>query len=75
MFKIESDDRFSEHHLFKLFGRNILFNVETILSYEVTPLVHDLVTLLSISHKCVMVESAETLLNFPVVISIMEIEC
>lgn len=33
----------AEFHLFQRFGKNILFNVETMLFYEVTPLVCDLV--------------------------------
>jgi uncharacterized protein len=37
----------TEFHLFQRFGKNILFNVETMLFYEVTPLVRDLVTKLS----------------------------
>jgi uncharacterized protein len=41
------DFRLSEFHLFMRLGKNILFNGETMLFYEVTPLVHDLVTLLS----------------------------
>lgn len=37
----------AESHLFQRFDKNILFNVETMLFYEVTPLVRDLVTRLS----------------------------
>ena len=36
-----------EFHLFQRFGKSILFNVETMLFYVVTPLVYDLVTQLS----------------------------
>jgi len=41
----------AELHLFRMFGKSILFNVETMLFYEVTSLVHDLVTLLSDDHR------------------------
>lgn len=37
----------AEFHLFQRFGKSILFNVETMLFYEVTPLVCDLVSSLS----------------------------
>lgn len=32
-----------DHHLFHRFGKDILFNVESMLFYEVTPVVADLV--------------------------------
>jgi len=34
----------TEHHLFQRFGKNILFNIETMLFYEATPVVSDLVS-------------------------------
>lgn len=37
----------AEHHLFNRLGKTILFNGETMLFYEVTPLVFDLMTLLA----------------------------
>lgn len=37
----------AEFHVFRMFQKNILFNVDTMLFYEVTPIVYDLVTLLS----------------------------
>ena len=37
----------AEFHLFQKLGKSILFNVETLLCYEVTPVVEDLVTRLS----------------------------
>jgi uncharacterized protein len=37
----------AEHHLFTMFGRDILFNVDTMIFYEVTPLLRDLVGALS----------------------------
>ncbi len=33
----------AEHHLFELFGKRILFNVETMLYYEVTPVVSKII--------------------------------
>lgn len=42
-----TDYHLSEHHIFKRIGKAVLFNVETMLFYEVMPLVYDLVTLLS----------------------------
>ncbi|MEN6439254.1 MAG: SPASM domain-containing protein [Syntrophobacter sp.] len=39
--------RLVEHHLFTHFERHILFNVKTMLFYEVTPLVRDLILRLS----------------------------
>ena len=44
---MNTDYRLAEFHLFRMFGKSILFNVETMLFYEVAPLVYDLVTLLS----------------------------
>jgi uncharacterized protein len=40
----------AEHHLFRKFDRQILFNVETMLFYEVTPVVHDIISILSRDH-------------------------
>ena len=37
---------FAEHHLFTIFKKHILFNVETMLFYEVTPVIRDMVVLL-----------------------------
>ncbi len=37
----------SEHHLFRLFEKDLLFNVKTLLFYEVTPLINDLMVFLS----------------------------
>lgn len=37
----------SEHHLFHRLGKQVLFNVESMLFYEATPLVYDLITHLS----------------------------
>ena len=37
----------SESHLFTMFGKDILFNVETILFYEVSPVVRDIFQLIS----------------------------
>lgn len=34
----------AEHHLFQRFGKHILFNVETMLYYEVTPVVSNFIT-------------------------------
>ena len=39
--------KLSEYHLFELFNKNILFNVDTMLFYEVTPMVSDLMNFLS----------------------------
>ena len=36
-----------EHHLFERFGKQILFNIETMLFYEATPVVSDLVSSLA----------------------------
>ena len=44
---MKNDYHLAEFHLFSMFGKNILFNVETMLFYEVTPIVYDLVALLS----------------------------
>ena len=44
---METEYSQAEFHLFQRFGKNILFNVETMLFYEVTPLVYDLVTQIS----------------------------
>ncbi|HBI16075.1 MAG TPA: hypothetical protein DDY20_11265 [Desulfobulbaceae bacterium] len=41
------DPHIAEHHLFSRLGKTILFNCETMLFYEVTPVVSDLVSLLS----------------------------
>ena len=44
---MDADCSLAEFHLFQRFGKNILFNVETMLFYEVTPLVYRLVSQLS----------------------------
>lgn len=44
---MKTDFHLSEHHLFSMFGKHILFNVGTMLFYEVTPLISDMVTLLA----------------------------
>jgi uncharacterized protein len=44
---MKHDYSLSEHHLFNMFGRDILFNVDTMLFYEVTPLLRDLLGALS----------------------------
>lgn len=44
---MKNDCHLAEYHLFRMFGKNILFNVETMLFYEITPLACDLVALLS----------------------------
>jgi uncharacterized protein len=52
--------QFAEFHHFRMFGKNLLFNVETMLFYEVTPVVYDLVTLLSSVTDNDPVESLKT---------------
>ncbi len=42
-----ADYQSAEFHLFKMFGKNILFNVDTMLFYEVSPVVYDIADLLS----------------------------
>jgi uncharacterized protein len=44
---MKSGYHLSEHHVFNRLGKHIVFNVETMLFYEVTPLVHDLMAYLS----------------------------
>jgi len=47
MKKMADDYHASEFHLFRMFDKNILFNVETMLFYEVSPVVYDIADLLS----------------------------
>lgn len=42
-----ADYTIAEFHLFRMFGKNILFNVDTLLFYEVSPVVYDIANLLS----------------------------
>ena len=44
---MSADYHVAEFHLFKLFGKNILFNVDTMLFYEVSPVVYHIADLLS----------------------------
>jgi uncharacterized protein len=49
--------RLAEHHVFEMLGKIILFNVQSMLFYEVTPLVRDLVGALSASPRIDPVKS------------------
>ena len=42
-----NEPHIAESHLFSRLGKTILFNVDTMLFYEVTPVVADLMTLLA----------------------------
>jgi uncharacterized protein len=44
---MDTEYHFTESHHFQMFDKSILFNVETMLFYEVTPVAYDLVVLLS----------------------------
>lgn len=44
---MSADYRTAEFHLFRMFDKNILFNVDTMLFYEVSPVVYDIASLLA----------------------------
>jgi uncharacterized protein len=46
IFPQKSEYHIKEHHIFNRLGKHILFNVDTMLFYEVTPAVYDIITLL-----------------------------
>ena len=57
--KIKTDYHHAECHLFRMFDKNILFNVETMLFYEITPLVYEMVTMFSKNNNSDPIQSLE----------------
>ncbi len=51
IFNKQTEYKIVEHYLFNRLGKNILFNVKTMLFYEVTPLVCEIVKLLEKNNK------------------------